>query len=512
MSQEVESSNSVKKRNQFPALIRLPTTKSRKKLGFFFVVRYSFSGSFRVYADIIKALRKESETMTQSSTSRRQLVKRVDQVHPAPVLSENDDKHHPIFNAVTYMSNKPSPDFKPIKLPFETNNDRWDRLKSTFSTFSKYVLEDVHDLHWAIQQYNEDLVKSRAELWTFESLINLLDKKWVKSRSGVFFKYTLPFIIKLVLETGKILNVPVPQVSTNSGLKITISQYQVACIMANSFLCTWENRFYQQGNNCVQDGEKMSLFGHFNFNCLFSVSKKEDPAFVDVVTNKLICIIQYLEVTRQRFETGFDFGNLSIVRKNYSDDTNWDLDEILIKQNSDRINEIQNIEVLQQVFDKNDTVIFLPVDQKTGKINPLNHEIDVGKIKMTLNPELLACVLFEENLLDDECLLVTGAEQFCSHKVSDGKFVYSGEHVENPLNRDPLKRLQSQQVLFARDLVTCWVMKKQNCRNRKNVSIVKIAKQSQHNRKKSQKNVKKNIKTCKITKNQNVAKTVIFSI
>lgn len=58
-----------------------------------------------------------------------------------------------------------------------------------------------------------------------------------------FFTNTLPAMQKLCLELPNIVTCPVPALKIFMNHSITLSQRQIACLLANAFFSTFPNRF-----------------------------------------------------------------------------------------------------------------------------------------------------------------------------------------------------------------------------------------------------------------------------
>lgn len=57
-----------------------------------------------------------------------------------------------------------------------------------------------------------------------------------------FFCNLLPKIIKLALKLPNLITSPVPLLKQHSNQSISFSQMQIACLLANAFLCTFPHR------------------------------------------------------------------------------------------------------------------------------------------------------------------------------------------------------------------------------------------------------------------------------
>lgn len=58
----------------------------------------------------------------------------------------------------------------------------------------------------------------------------------------MFFNHLLPKIIKLALKLPTLITHPIPLLKQNHNHSISFSQIQIACLLANAFLCTFPKR------------------------------------------------------------------------------------------------------------------------------------------------------------------------------------------------------------------------------------------------------------------------------
>lgn len=57
-----------------------------------------------------------------------------------------------------------------------------------------------------------------------------------------FFNNLLPKVVKLALQLPTLITRPIPLLKQNHNHSISFSQLQIACLLANAFLCTFPHR------------------------------------------------------------------------------------------------------------------------------------------------------------------------------------------------------------------------------------------------------------------------------
>jgi len=81
-----------------------------------------------------------------------------------------------------------------------------------------------------------------------------------EEEAEVFFNNLLPKIIELALRLPTLITNPIPLLKQNHSHSISFSQMQIACLLANAFLCTFP---YRNDSNWQSEYSSYSLI---NFN------------------------------------------------------------------------------------------------------------------------------------------------------------------------------------------------------------------------------------------------------
>nr|VZI36218.1 unnamed protein product [Spirometra erinaceieuropaei] len=105
----------------------------------------------------------------------------------------------------------------------------------------------------AVLSYNEEYAR---EKWDFDILSAALHQR-------PDFKPLLKKIADLALKLPDLITQPIPLMKQNEESSISLSQMQIACLLANAFYCTFPGR---SGTNSRQ---QQPTFPSVNFNTLF---------------------------------------------------------------------------------------------------------------------------------------------------------------------------------------------------------------------------------------------------
>lgn len=104
-----------------------------------------------------------------------------------------------------------------------------------------------------------------------------------------FFTDTLPEIIRLALRLPELVPASIPLLRSGTNKSISLSQQQIACLLANAFLCTFPRR-----NTDTAKAEYRN-YPTINFNTLFQTKHAGDQ-----VLEKIKCICYYFQSVCRR--------------------------------------------------------------------------------------------------------------------------------------------------------------------------------------------------------------------
>ncbi|KAG8036804.1 hypothetical protein G9C98_004126 [Cotesia typhae] len=292
------------------------------------------------------------------------------------------------------------------------NNTEDPKVRIKWEVIEQALLQNFKSsmqLEAAILSYNNKY----ASQWNFAALHSFFEEI-DDEETRIFFEQLLPKIIRLALELPALVTCPIPLLKKHSNQSISLSQLQVASLLANSFLCTFPHR------NAVTSNSEYASYPFINFNGLFS-GHTRNPRKLSVKIEKLKCIIHYF----RRVTASHPEGTITIQRQSISrnDCPRWDRVKCplpLLHINSEGTIEDQGAGLLQVDF----------ANKFVGG-GVLNSGCVQEEIRFVICPELLVTMLVTEVLDDTEALIVIGAERYCNYKGYSDTFKFANNHVDN---------------------------------------------------------------------------------
>ncbi|KAK1884617.1 Poly(ADP-ribose) glycohydrolase [Dissostichus eleginoides] len=287
----------------------------------------------------------------------------------------------------------------------QTNKVRWEVISKQLSSLSKKTTASVNNLEEAIIKYNPKY----KDQWSFDALSSLAK---ADPKGDNYLPKLFPKIAELALRLPELVKKAVPLLKRGHTASITLSQTQIACLLANAFFCTYPHR------NASGPKAEYHSYPSINFTSLFghwSSRKKQ----------KLRAIMHYFqEVTAKDNRTDTDLPNWRSCNK-----------------------KMPKLHVASHGTIENEGKGMLQVDFASSWIGGgvLGSGLVQEEILFIINPELIVSRLFTEKLGDKECLIVTGSQQFSNYCGFGDTFQWMGPHEER-LNRDEWARLQRQIV------------------------------------------------------------------
>lgn len=151
---------------------------------------------------------------------------------------------------------------------------RWDVIKESLSK----PITNSYDLEEVILTYN-------SRKWSFYGLHSYFSDHCSEDETRSFFGTVLPRIVDLALSLPKLVTHALPLLKKQLDYSVSLSQQQVACLLANAFLCTFPRRNARGAN------AEYSSYPSINFNPLFCGDSKHGVSAV--TANKLTCLFHY---------------------------------------------------------------------------------------------------------------------------------------------------------------------------------------------------------------------------
>lgn len=292
---------------------------------------------------------------------------------------------------------------------------RWTVISKQLGKLAKKPSATVEDVEEAIMKYNP---KYKGQ-WSFDALTSFV--KCIPKTEN-YYSTLFPKIAALALNLPDYIRKAIPLLQRGHTASITMSQVQIACLLANAFFCTFPHR------NTSTPNSEYHNYPSINFTSFFgnwSVRKKE----------KLRAIMHYFNVVTN--EESKPRGLVTFERhclKN-TDIPKWRGSQELLPK----------LYVASDGTIENDGTGMLQVDFASQWIGGgvLSAGLVQEEILFLMNPELIVSRLFTEKLGEDECLIITGSQQFSTHTGFSDSFEWAGPHADH-LKRDEWLRLQRQ--------------------------------------------------------------------
>nr|XP_018914273.1 PREDICTED: poly(ADP-ribose) glycohydrolase-like [Bemisia tabaci] len=326
-----------------------------------------------------------------------------------------------------------------IRLPVRTNaipepfprqtHDVWNRnyVRLPCSPQSLYpVSEDELQKRWEIIQ--EELQKSitsstqletailsynsrYASKWNFQSLHYFFCETVEEDEARIFFESIFPKLAQLACNLPQILTGGVPLLKQHSSASISLSQLQIASLLANAFFCTFPSR------NTLKQTAEYSNYPDINFNRLFGCGRGDkEPS----VQEKLKCIMNYFRRVVNDPPTGVvTFSRYYVVKEALP---NWA--EVQSKLPRLHISSEGTIE------DEGQGMLQVDFANKFVGGGVLSMGCVQEEIRFVICPELIISRLFTECLDDTEALIITGCEQYNKYTGYADSFSWAGDHID----------------------------------------------------------------------------------
>ncbi|XP_073775171.1 poly(ADP-ribose) glycohydrolase isoform X2 [Danio rerio] len=344
---------------------------------------------------------------------------------PLPVLRATEDHTVLIRTDLLHPGKVPVPfpcpeerrdrwDDTHVKMPCSQHNlfpvdpttlqSRWDLINKALSV----SFSSSHDVQDAILKYNA----SHAKHWSFTALHSYCTGLQ-EAESAQLFNDLLPSMARLALRASSLFTQPIPLLTAQRCGSITLSQDQVSCLLANAFFCTFPRRNSRR--------TEFSNYPDINFSRLFEGSSRAKQ-------EKLKTLLCYFErVTKRRPD-----GLLTYTRQSLQSLPSWSSSE----QQFSRLHISSSGTIEEQGHG------MLQVDFANRFVGGgvTGSGLVQEEIRFLINPELIAARLFTEALEDNECLIITGAEQFSRYSGYANTYRWAGNHDDQTPRDEWLRR------------------------------------------------------------------------
>ncbi|XP_016942495.2 poly(ADP-ribose) glycohydrolase [Drosophila suzukii] len=354
-----------------------------------------------------------------------------------PVSAGN---HHRVLYQLPIRDTPPRPHKSPgkwdsehVRLPCapeskypRENPDGSTTIDSRWGMIERALLQPIEsseELQAAILSYNT----TYRDQWHFRALHQLLDEELDESESRVFFEDLLPRIIRLALRLPDLIQSPVPLLKQHKNASLSLSQQQIACLLANAFLCTFPRR------NTLKRKSEYSTFPDINFNRLYQSTGA-------AVLEKLKCIMHYFRrvCPTERDDSNVPTGVVTFVRRSGLPEHQVDW-----SQSAAPLGDVPlHVDAKGTIEDEGVGLLQVDFANKYLGGGVLGHGCVQEEIRFVICPELLVGKLFTESLRPFEALVMLGAERYSNYTGYAGSFEWSG-NCEDTTPRDSSRRRQT---------------------------------------------------------------------
>ncbi|KAM3859935.1 poly(ADP-ribose) glycohydrolase [Diretmus argenteus] len=284
------------------------------------------------------------------------------------------------------------------------NKSRWELIKEALTN----KCTDSHDLKSTILKYNA----AHAKKWDFTALHLYCNKVLEPDASEHLFGSLLPDIVQLALRASELCTKPIPLLKRGMNHSITMSQEQVACLLANAFFCTFPRRNSRK--------TEYSNYPDINFSRLFEGAS---PKKIE----KLKTLMCYFKSVTEQKPTGL----ITFRRKSLDSPPSWKSSQC----------QLTKLHIACKGTIEDDGYGMLQVDFANQFVGGgvTGSGLVQEEIRFLINPELIVSRLFTEALGHNECLIITGTQQYSKYTGYAQTYKWGGSHQDTTL-RDGWQR------------------------------------------------------------------------
>uniref|UniRef100_A0A7N8XVG8 poly(ADP-ribose) glycohydrolase n=1 Tax=Mastacembelus armatus TaxID=205130 RepID=A0A7N8XVG8_9TELE len=294
--------------------------------------------------------------------------------------------------------------------PMETEDgssvqSRWELIRTALKGGFKSSL-DVRD---SILRYNT----AHTKRWDFTAL-NLLCTEYLEPcEVQNLFEVILPAMVDLALSAPRLCTMPIPLLKSRRNHSLTLSQEQIACLLANAFFCTFPRR-----------NSRKSEYGNYpeiNFYRLFESSS---PRKIEKLKT-LLCYFRRVTQTKP-------VGLVTFTRQTLNNPPHWESSQ----------SQLTRLHITSKGAIEDDGYGMLQVDFANMFVGGgvTGHGLVQEEIRFLINPELIVSRLFTEALENNECLIITGTEQYSKYSGYAESYKWNDSHKDETPRDDWQRR------------------------------------------------------------------------
>ncbi|AWP17867.1 putative poly(ADP-ribose) glycohydrolase-like [Scophthalmus maximus] len=272
---------------------------------------------------------------------------------------------------------------------------RWQLIKETLNKEFTNPL----DFKNAILKYSP----SHAKNWDFTAIHLYFTEVLEPDAAEHLFDSQLPDMVQLALRAPELCTKPIPLLKRGMDHSITMSQEQVACLLANAVFCTFPRRNSRRN--------EYYNYPDINFVRLFegSSSKKIEKL------KTLMCYFK--SVTEQK-----PSGLVTFTRQSLNKPPTWKSSQT----------HLTKLHITFEGTIEDDGYGMLQVDFANQFVGGgvTSSGLVQEEIRFLINPELIASRLFTEALDHNECLIITGTQQYSKYTGYAQTYQWGGSHQD----------------------------------------------------------------------------------
>ncbi|KAM6963969.1 poly(ADP-ribose) glycohydrolase [Tautogolabrus adspersus] len=275
------------------------------------------------------------------------------------------------------------------------NKSRWELIKETLN--KKFT--SPHELKDAILKYSA----SNAKKWDFTALSLYCTKVLEPDEAEHLFDSLLPDMAQLALRASELCTKPIPLLKVGMSHSITMSQEQVACLLTNAFFCTFPRRNSRRS--------EYYNYPDINFVRLFEGSSSRK-------IEKLKTLMCYFQSFTEQKPPGL----VTFTRKSLEKPLNWKSSQT----------QLTKLHITCEGTIEDDGHGMLQVDFANQFVGGgvTSSGLVQEEIRFLINPELIVSRLFTEALDHNECLIITGTQQYSKYKGYAQSYKWNGCHQD----------------------------------------------------------------------------------
>ncbi|XP_014838169.1 PREDICTED: poly(ADP-ribose) glycohydrolase-like [Poecilia mexicana] len=314
------------------------------------------------------------------------------------------------------LSVSPKPDIQFGTFTFKSHSgpvSRWSLISEQLRAVAKKKAAKAEEVQKAILRYNPRYERE----WSFDAL-----PRYVKNDIENLYEKLFPKIAALALMLPDQVKKPIPLLQRHKPASITLSQVQISCLLANAFYCTFPHR------NTTSSNAEYHNYPFINFSRLFgNWSERKNQKFK--------AIMHYFNVMTN--EKAKPEGLVTFERRWLSDAEAPDWGKCP--------NTLHKLHVTSEGRIESEGAQLLQVDFAASRVGGgvLDSGLVQEEILFLMNPELIVARLFTEKLDKNECLIITGTQQFSCYSGFSDSFQWVGPYDDH-LERDEWRRLKRQ--------------------------------------------------------------------